>query len=158
MRRLSFDIICKFSFEIDTECFIPSFLESKLADSFDLASKLSVQPAMSSLPLIWKLKRLLNIEVEGSDRVVDNVVMEMIGQRRREMATTTMGLDKSDLLSRFIGSIKDDKYDGNWEKTVSFSNSGDQRLFCPMLELSGTILSSVKVDEIKDQVTDGINC
>ncbi|RYR43722.1 hypothetical protein Ahy_A08g040119 [Arachis hypogaea] len=47
MRRFSFDIICKFSFEIDTECFIPSFLESKLADSFDLASKLSVQRAMS---------------------------------------------------------------------------------------------------------------
>ncbi|RYR38637.1 hypothetical protein Ahy_A09g043745 [Arachis hypogaea] len=42
--------------EKNTECFIPSFPESKLANSFDLASKLSVQPAMSSLPLIWKLK------------------------------------------------------------------------------------------------------
>ncbi|KAL4394304.1 hypothetical protein AHAS_Ahas02G0138600 [Arachis hypogaea] len=25
MKRFSFDIICKFSFEIDTECTIPSF-------------------------------------------------------------------------------------------------------------------------------------
>ncbi|QHO20945.1 Cytochrome P450 [Arachis hypogaea] len=112
MRRFSFDIICKFSFEIDTKCFIHYFPESKLADSFDLASKLSVQRAMSSLPLIWKLKRLLNIGSEKKLKeaigVVDNVVMEMIGQRKRKMATTTTGLNKSDLLSRFMGSIEDD--------------------------------------------------
>ncbi|RYR69248.1 hypothetical protein Ahy_A03g015796 [Arachis hypogaea] len=48
----------------NTECFIPSFPESKLADSFDLTSKLSVQRAMSSLSLIRKLKRLLNIDSE----------------------------------------------------------------------------------------------
>ncbi|RYR71343.1 hypothetical protein Ahy_A02g005612 [Arachis hypogaea] len=108
MRRFSFDIICKFSFEIDTECFIPSFPESKLADSFDHASKL-LQRAMSLLPLIWKLKRLLNIsskKLKKAIGVVDNVVMEMLGQRRREMATTTTSLNKSDLLSRFMGSMK----------------------------------------------------
>ncbi|RYQ92331.1 hypothetical protein Ahy_B09g098535 [Arachis hypogaea] len=113
MRRFSFDIICKFSFEIDTECFIPSFPESKLGDSFDLASKL-LQRAMSPLSLIWKLKRLLNIGLEKKLKepmvVVDNVVMEMLGQRRREMATTTTSLNKSDLLSRFMGSIEDDNY------------------------------------------------
>ncbi|KAL4356243.1 hypothetical protein AHAS_Ahas09G0067200 [Arachis hypogaea] len=112
MRRFSFDIICKFSFEIDTECFILSFPESRLADSFDFGFKLSVQRAISPLPLIWKLKRLLNIGLEKKLKeaigVVDNVVMEMIGQRRREMATTTTGLNKSYLLSRFMGSIKDD--------------------------------------------------
>ncbi|RYR45881.1 hypothetical protein Ahy_A07g031652 isoform A [Arachis hypogaea] len=41
--RFSFDIICKFSFGMDPECFVSSFSESKLAESFDLASKLSVQ-------------------------------------------------------------------------------------------------------------------
>ncbi|KAL4286047.1 hypothetical protein AHAS_Ahas19G0047100 [Arachis hypogaea] len=85
MRIFSFDIVCKFSFEIDTECFIPSFPESKLADSFDLASKL-LQRAMSPLPLIWKLKRLLNI---GSKKKLKDV-------------------NKSDLLSGFMGSIEDD--------------------------------------------------
>ncbi|KAL4275352.1 hypothetical protein AHAS_Ahas20G0098600 [Arachis hypogaea] len=94
------------------ECLIPSFSKSKLADIFDLASKLSVQQAISSLPLIWKLKRLLNISSEKKLKeaigVVDNVVMEMIGQRKREMATTMTGLNKSDLLSRFMGSIEDD--------------------------------------------------
>ncbi|RYR60869.1 hypothetical protein Ahy_A04g017944 [Arachis hypogaea] len=61
----------------DTECFIPSFPESKLADSFDLTSKLSVQRVMSPLPLIWNLKRLLNIGSEKKLKeaigVVDNV-------------------------------------------------------------------------------------
>ncbi|KAL4382511.1 hypothetical protein AHAS_Ahas04G0240800 [Arachis hypogaea] len=111
MRRFSFDIICKFSFEIDIECFIPSFPESKLADSFNLASKL-LQRAMSPLPLIWKLKRLSNIgsekKLKEAIRVVDNVVMEMLGHRRREMAMTTTSLNKSYLLSRFMGSIEDD--------------------------------------------------
>ncbi|RYQ79579.1 hypothetical protein Ahy_Scaffold5g107805 [Arachis hypogaea] len=69
---------------------------------------------MSPLPLIWKLKRLLNIDLEKklteAIGVVDNVVIEMIEQRRREMAMTMIGLDKSDLLSRFMGSIEDDNY------------------------------------------------
>ncbi|KAL4394836.1 hypothetical protein AHAS_Ahas02G0191800 [Arachis hypogaea] len=41
--------------------------------------------------------------------MVDNVIMEMIGQTRREMAMTTIGLNKSDLLSRFMGSMEHDK-------------------------------------------------
>ncbi|KAL4343335.1 hypothetical protein AHAS_Ahas11G0068100 [Arachis hypogaea] len=122
MRRFSFDIICKFSFEIDIKCFIPSFPESKLIDSFDLASKLSVQRAMSLLRLIWKLKRLLNIgsekKLKEAIRVVDNVCYA--------------------------------RYDGNRERIVAFLNRGDQGPFCPLLELSGTILSSVRVDGIKD--------
>ncbi|KAL4374617.1 hypothetical protein AHAS_Ahas05G0199700 [Arachis hypogaea] len=34
MRRFSFDIICKFSFEIDTECFIPSFLDNVVVAAY----------------------------------------------------------------------------------------------------------------------------
>ena len=82
MRRFFFDIICKFSFRINPEYIIPSFLEPKLADSFDLASKL-LQRAMSPLPLIWKLKRLLNIgsekKLNEAIRVVDKMAMEIIG-------------------------------------------------------------------------------
>ncbi|RYR73253.1 hypothetical protein Ahy_A02g007600 [Arachis hypogaea] len=94
MKKFFFDIICKFSFEIDTDCFIPSFPESKLTDSFDLASKL-----------------LFGEEVEGSDRSGGQCGdMEMIGSRTREMTTMTRSLNKSNLLSRFIiGSIENDK-------------------------------------------------
>ncbi|KAL4391498.1 hypothetical protein AHAS_Ahas03G0251100 [Arachis hypogaea] len=72
MRKFSFDIICKFSFEIDTECFIPSFSESKLADSFDLASK-----AISTTNNVAVAARIeteaitehwFREEVEGSDQ------------------------------------------------------------------------------------------
>ncbi|KAL4356112.1 hypothetical protein AHAS_Ahas09G0054100 [Arachis hypogaea] len=63
------------------------------------------------------------------------------------MTTTTTSLNKSDLMSRFIGSIEEDR---NWERTVSFPNKGDQGPFCSLLELSGTILSSVRVDGVKD--------
>ncbi|RYR78849.1 hypothetical protein Ahy_A01g003712 [Arachis hypogaea] len=56
---------------------------------------------MSLLPLIWKLKQLLNI---GSKKKLK----EAIGMRRREMTTTMTSLNKSDLLSRFIESIEDD--------------------------------------------------
>ncbi|RYR19264.1 hypothetical protein Ahy_B03g063998 [Arachis hypogaea] len=87
MRRFSFDIICKFSFGMDPECFIPSFLESKLADR----------------------------------------------KRRREMVTTT-GLNKSNLLSRFMGSIKDDKYDENGKEPCRFQT--EEGLFSPPLELT----------------------
>ncbi|KAL4343474.1 hypothetical protein AHAS_Ahas11G0082000 [Arachis hypogaea] len=69
---------------------------------------------MSPSPLIWKLKRLLNINSEKKMKeaigVVDNVAIEIIGQRRREMTMTTTGLNKSNLLYRFMGSIEDDNY------------------------------------------------
>ena len=56
------------------------------------------------------MKRLLNIGSEKKLKeaigVVDNEVMEMLGQGGE--ATTTTSLNKSDLLSRFMGSIKDD--------------------------------------------------
>ncbi|XP_057752444.1 cytochrome P450 94C1-like [Arachis stenosperma] len=112
-RRFSFDIICKFSFEMDPECLISSLPESKLADSFDLASKLSAERAMSPSPLIWKMKRLFNIGSEKKLKeaigIVDNVAMDIIRQRRREMLTMASS-NKSDLLSRFMETIEDDKY------------------------------------------------
>ncbi|KAL4372602.1 hypothetical protein AHAS_Ahas06G0282200 [Arachis hypogaea] len=98
---------------MDPKCFIPSLLRSKLVDSFNLASKLS-----------------------EAIEVVDNVAMEIIRQRRREMAIITTGLNKSNLLSRFMRFIEDDKYlkDIN---SVIFA-----------LRLPGIILSSVRV--VKD--------
>ncbi|KAL4358966.1 hypothetical protein AHAS_Ahas08G0030200 [Arachis hypogaea] len=66
-----------------------SLSESKLTDSFDLTSKLSLKETIG---------------------VVDNVAMEMIGQKRKKMVTRTTGLNKSNLLSRFMISIEDNEY------------------------------------------------
>ena len=109
LQRFSFDNICKFSFGMDPGCLLPSLPASRLAESFDLASKLSAERAMNASPFIWKAKRFLNVgsekKLKEAIKVVDNVAMEMIKQRR-EMGFNT----RQDLLSRFMGSIEDDKY------------------------------------------------
>ncbi|KAL4288060.1 hypothetical protein AHAS_Ahas19G0248400 [Arachis hypogaea] len=56
------------------------------------------------------------------------------------MATTTMGLNKSDLLSKFMGFIEDNKY--LRDIVISFLSMNWLR--------TRTILSSVRVDEAKD--------
>ncbi|RYR64906.1 hypothetical protein Ahy_A03g010932 [Arachis hypogaea] len=108
MRIFSFDIICKFSFEMDLKCFISSLPEQ-------FRPRIQAINKASNVVVVAHIKNegLLNIgsekKLKETIRVVDNVTTEMIRQRRREMLTT-MDLNKSNLLSRFMGSIKDDKY------------------------------------------------
>ncbi|KAM1100218.1 hypothetical protein FF1_006665 [Malus domestica] len=109
-RRFSFDNICKFSFGLDPECLQLSLPISDFAVAFDLASKLSAERAMTSSPIVWKIKRFFNL---GSERqlkeavnMVDNLAKTMIEQRR-EMGTF---LTQKDLLSRFMANIDDDQY------------------------------------------------
>lgn len=109
LRRFSFDNICKFSFGLDPGCLRPSLPVSDLAVAFDLASKLSAERAITASPMIWKVKRLLNIGSEKKLREaikhVNDLAREIIYQRR------TMGFsDQKDLLSRFMASIDDDDY------------------------------------------------
>ncbi|KAL0555353.1 hypothetical protein IC582_009297 [Cucumis melo] len=60
-RRFAFDSICKFSFGLDPMCLELSLPMSDFAVAFDLASKLSAERAMAVPPLIWKIKRMLNL-------------------------------------------------------------------------------------------------
>ncbi|QHO00444.1 uncharacterized protein DS421_13g406610 [Arachis hypogaea] len=56
---------------MDPKCFIPSLLESMMVDSFNFASKLSVQQAMSPSPLMKTgaiTEHWFEEEVEGSDQ------------------------------------------------------------------------------------------
>ncbi|GMI74322.1 cytochrome P450, family 94, subfamily C, polypeptide 1 [Hibiscus trionum] len=108
-RRFSFDNICKFSFGFDPGCLELSLPVSEFAEAFDLASKLSAQRGLAPLSLIWKAKRVLNLgsekELKQAITLVDDFAQRMINQRR-EMGFS----DKHDLLSRFMGTIDDDKY------------------------------------------------
>ncbi|KAK8582221.1 hypothetical protein V6N13_145202 [Hibiscus sabdariffa] len=108
-RRFSFDNICKFSFGLDPGCLELSLPVSELAEAFDLASKLSAQRALASSPLIWKLKRALNLgtekQLKQAIKMVDALAQETINQRREKGFS-----DSDDLLSRFMGTINDDKY------------------------------------------------
>ncbi|KAA8516699.1 hypothetical protein F0562_016795 [Nyssa sinensis] len=58
-RRFSFDSMCRFSFGLDPKCLELSLPMSEFAVSFDLASKLSAERAMTASPLVWKMKRSL---------------------------------------------------------------------------------------------------
>ncbi|KAF3441690.1 hypothetical protein FNV43_RR15605 [Rhamnella rubrinervis] len=108
-RRFSLDCICRFSFGLDPRCLELSLPMSEFANSFDLASKLSAERAMTASPLVWKIKRLLNIGSEKQLRkainMIDVLAHEVIRQK------TKMGFSShKDLLSRFMRTVKDDTY------------------------------------------------
>lgn len=108
-RRFSFDTICRFSFGLDPKCLELSLPMSKFATAFDLASKLSAERAMTAFPLVWKLKRALNLgsekQLKKAIKIIHILAQEVIRKRRK------MGfLTHNDLLSRFVCTINDETY------------------------------------------------
>ncbi|CAN4114383.1 unnamed protein product [Withania somnifera] len=98
-RRFSFDNICKFSFGLDPGC-----LELSLP-----LSHFSIQRAMAASPLIWKMKRLLDIGTEkklrGAIENIDVLAREVIRQKRK------LGYSNhQDLLSRFMTIVDNEVY------------------------------------------------
>ncbi|GMI97247.1 cytochrome P450, family 94, subfamily C, polypeptide 1 [Hibiscus trionum] len=108
-RRFSFDNISKFSFGLDPGCLELSLPVSEFAEAFDSASKFSAQRGLASSSLIWKVKRVLNLgtekQLKEAIKILDGFAQEMIDQRREEGFS-----ERNDLLSRFMGTINDDKY------------------------------------------------
>ena len=113
-RRFAFDTICKISFGLDPGCLEADMPMSDLANAFDTASRLSAMRGAAASPLVWKMKRMLNIgserELKKAIKLVDDLAAAMILQRRK------LGFENShDLLSRFMASdgdvhAMDDKY------------------------------------------------
>ncbi|OIT05161.1 PREDICTED: cytochrome P450 94C1-like [Nicotiana attenuata] len=108
-RRFSFDNICRFSFGLDPKCLESSLPISEFAISFDLASKLSAERAMTTSPIVWKIKRFLNI---GSERKLKkaiksiNILAQEVIRQKRKLGFS----NHRDLLSRFMGTISDETY------------------------------------------------
>jgi 12-hydroxyjasmonoyl-L-amino acid 12-hydroxylase / fatty acid hydroxylase len=109
-RRFAFDCICNISFGLDPGCLQLSLPVSSFERAFDMASGLSARRATVPLQVIWRLKRLLNLgderKLRNAVRLVDALAAEVIRQRRKLGGAAVGG----DLLSRFMGSINDDKY------------------------------------------------
>ncbi|KAK8450221.1 hypothetical protein SEVIR_7G333700v4 [Setaria viridis] len=113
-RRFAFDTICKISFGLDPGCLEREMPMSKLADAFDTATRLCAMRGAAASPLLWRMKRLLNIgserELKKAIKLVDELAAAMIRERRK------LGFANShDLLSRFMASAGDahavdDKY------------------------------------------------
>ncbi|KAL9428043.1 hypothetical protein AB3S75_030100 [Citrus x aurantiifolia] len=108
-KRFSFDSMCKFSFGLDPRCLGLSLPMSDFAVAFDLASKLSAERAMTVSPLVWKIKRMLNLgsekQLKEAIKMIDLLALEVIKQRRKMGFST-----HKDLLSRFMSSVNDDTY------------------------------------------------
>ncbi|KAI3858388.1 hypothetical protein MKX03_037575 [Papaver bracteatum] len=109
LRRFAFDNICRFSFGLDPGCLELDMPIPEFAVAFDLSSKLSAERALSVSPLVWKIKRLLNIgsekELKGAIKMVNLLADEVIKQRRKMCFSSNQ-----DLLSRFMGTVSDDTY------------------------------------------------
>ncbi|XP_020149397.1 cytochrome P450 94C1 [Aegilops tauschii subsp. strangulata] len=109
-RRFAFDCICKISFGLDPGCLELSMPVSAFVDAFDTASMLSARRATAPLQIIWRLKRFFNVgderKLRESVRLVDGFAAEVTRQRHK-LGGAASG---SDLLSRFMGSISDEKY------------------------------------------------
>lgn len=108
-RRFSFDSICRFSFGLDPGCLELCLPISEFADAFDLASKLSAARAMAASPLVWRIKRVLNLGTEKKLRkaikLINILAQEVIKQKRK------MGFSAhKDLLSLFMRNLNDDTY------------------------------------------------
>ncbi|RVW48017.1 Cytochrome P450 94C1 [Vitis vinifera] len=82
-RRFSFDSICRFSFGLDPGCLELSLPISEFADAFDLASKLSAARAMAASPLVWRIKRVLNLGTEKKLRKAIKLINILAQERHR---------------------------------------------------------------------------
>ncbi|KAL9235438.1 hypothetical protein vseg_010196 [Gypsophila vaccaria] len=103
-RKFSFDNICKFSFGVDSAV-LPG-----LDKEFDVASNLSAMRALQTSSLVWRAKRFLNLGSERRLRAAIkkvNILAERIIKENRENSKL---VHKGNLLSRFMGSVTDDKY------------------------------------------------
>lgn len=143
-RRFSFDTICRFSFGLDPGCLKLSLPMSELAVAFDTASRLSAERAMTSSPLVWKVKRLLDLGSEKRLREaikLINLLAEQVIKQRREMSFST----HNDLLSRFLDSIRDDRF--LRDVIVSFLLAGRDTVASGLTGLLWLLSQNPKVEE-----------
>ncbi|KAK4440626.1 cytochrome [Sesamum alatum] len=110
-RRFSFDSICRFSFGLDPGCLRLSLPISEFASAFDLASKLSAERAITTSPMIWKLKRFFNLgsekQLKQAIKSVHELAEEVIRHKRNNVVHDS---PRDDLLSRFICTTDDDVF------------------------------------------------
>ncbi|XP_027095426.1 cytochrome P450 94A1-like [Coffea arabica] len=107
LQRFAFDNICKIAFGYDPAYLLPSLPVAAFAVAFDDAMRISSQRFYSPVPLIWKVKRALNV---GSERKLKEAVhqvrefaKQIIKEKKAELEEKS-SIDSVDLLSRFLSS------------------------------------------------------
>uniref|UniRef100_A0ACD5XPR4 Uncharacterized protein n=1 Tax=Avena sativa TaxID=4498 RepID=A0ACD5XPR4_AVESA len=108
-RRFAFDTIGKISFGLDPGCLEHGMPVSEAAVAFDTATQLSAIRGLAVSPLLWKMKRMLNIgterELKKAIKIVDDLAAAMIRERRK--LSLGVAAKRNDLLSRFMASSRD---------------------------------------------------
>ncbi|KAI3829736.1 hypothetical protein L1987_03864 [Smallanthus sonchifolius] len=107
LQRFAFDNICKIAFGHDPAYLTPSLPQAKFAVAFDDAVRISSERFRVSTPLLWKIKRFLNM---GSEKRLKEAVSEVrefakkiLDEKKQELSDKS-SIQSVDLLSRFISS------------------------------------------------------
>jgi cytochrome P450 len=112
LQRFAFDNICKIAFGFDPAYLLPSLPQTKFAQAFDESVKISSERLGALIPLVWKIKKLLNIGSEKRLRIAVSEVQEfsrkIIREKNHELRQKA-SLDSVDLLSRFLSSGHSDE-------------------------------------------------
>ncbi|KAI5680127.1 hypothetical protein M9H77_01354 [Catharanthus roseus] len=112
LQRFAFDNICAIAFGYDPAYLLPSLPQAKFAVAFDDATRFSGERLNSPFPVIWKLKKLLNIGSEKQFRTAMDTVhrfaKEIVKQKKEELKEKST-IDSVDLLSRFLNSGHSDE-------------------------------------------------
>ncbi|KAJ0509804.1 putative cytochrome P450 [Helianthus annuus] len=105
LQRFTFDNICKIAFGYDPGYLTSSLAKPEFAVAFEDAVRIIIQRFLVLTPILWKIKRFLNV---GSEKRLSEAVSEIqrfareiLNERKRELAHKSP-VDSGDLLSRFI--------------------------------------------------------
>ncbi|XP_061354015.1 cytochrome P450 94A1-like [Gastrolobium bilobum] len=112
LQRFAFDNICKIAFGFDPEYLALSVERSKFAQAFEEATEISSKRFREPLPIIWKIKRKLDIGSEKRLRIAVSEVREfaknIVREKKRELKEKA-SLESVDMLSRFLSSGHSDE-------------------------------------------------
>ena len=112
LQRFTFDNICKIAFGFDPEYLLPSLPETTFAEAFDDATRISSQRFDAAVPLLWKIKKFLDIGSEKRLKIavseVRDLARKIIREKIQELKQKNT-LESVDLLSRFLVSGQNDE-------------------------------------------------
>lgn len=104
LERFAFDNICKLAFNVDPGCLAGDRTgEGEFMRAFEEAARISSERFMSAFPLLWVLKRRLNVGSERRLRESIATVHEFAEDIIRSRMEESREAHDEDLLSRFIG-------------------------------------------------------
>ncbi|MCL7044906.1 hypothetical protein MKW94_009555 [Papaver nudicaule] len=126
LQRFAFDNISKISFGYDPAYLSPSLHKTEFATAFEEATEISGGRFRYATPLVWKVKRFLNIGSEKKLKQailkVRQYVIQLILQKKQENENKS-SLEATDLISRFL---RDERLDDDFviDIVISFILAG----------------------------------